>query len=347
MAKSFLDSLNKNVRSDALVPREAVSGRIYKSENWTLDSTYKYCPEYSDEVLLYVDDRKNIVAPSEKVYVTQGTNSDFIPFEIPRYYDGFDLRGTSIVIHFRNKNYYDDYSSPINVYYSEDKIRFGWLVDSRATIVDGIVSFEIEAAGTNSVGDIYEWRTKPSDCVSVLKSLQGNGPIAPDVSWVTELIERVNYVSQELSDLKDQISEFLGTPIVRTVNGVAPDENGNVNVAGGGTGTVTSVNGVSPDATGNISIDIPGGTVKSVNGTSPDSSGNVEVEATVDVDEVINALPQTVSLDFTNWDSGSFTETLSDGNVIAHTVTFDDSGNVVSVDGITITGMVTETTEAT
>lgn len=37
------------------------------------------------------------------------------------------------------------------------------------------------------------------------------------------------------------------------------------------------------------------------------------------------------TVDFTNWDNGSFTETLSDGSVIKYTVTFDDSGNPISI----------------
>lgn len=42
-------------------------------------------------------------------------------------------------------------------------------------------------------------------------------------------------------------------------------------------GTVKSVNGVAPDESGNVAIEIPGGTVKTVNGTSPDENGNVEI----------------------------------------------------------------------
>lgn len=42
-------------------------------------------------------------------------------------------------------------------------------------------------------------------------------------------------------------------------------------------GTVKSVNGVAPDESGNVAIEITGGTVKTVNGTAPDQNGNVEI----------------------------------------------------------------------
>lgn len=58
------------------------------------------------------------------------------------------------------------------------------------------------------------------------------------------------------------------------------------------------------------------------------------------IEEIIAALPQTTALDFTNWDSGSFTETLSDGTTVTHDVTFDADGNPSAIGGIAISGVV-------
>lgn len=85
---------------------------------------------------------------------------------------------------------------------------------------------------------------------------------------------------------------------VRSVNGVMPDENGNVTIEVGGEGTVKSVNGVKPDEDGNVKIDTgTEGSVTSVNGVKPDEDGNVQIEvgsececeAATD-DEVVEAL---------------------------------------------------------
>lgn len=48
------------------------------------------------------------------------------------------------------------------------------------------------------------------------------------------------------------------------------------------------------------------------------------------------AQPAVSGIDFSNFDSGSFTETV-DGNTVTHAVTFDSEGRPVTIDGISIT----------
>lgn len=55
---------------------------------------------------------------------------------------------------------------------------------------------------------------------------------------------------------------------VNTVNGVYPDEDGNVKIE-----TAKTVNGVAPDKNGNVKIDV----VKTINGSAPDKNGNFEI----------------------------------------------------------------------
>lgn len=77
------------------------------------------------------------------------------------------------------------------------------------------------------------------------------------------------------------------------------------------------------------------GTVTSVNGVHPDESGNVQIDVGVTVEEVLEAMPTVSAIDFSNFENGSFTETV-DGETITHDVTFDDSGRPVSIDDVTI-----------
>lgn len=56
------------------------------------------------------------------------------------------------------------------------------------------------------------------------------------------------------------------------------------------------------------------------------------------VEPDIGGPDSTVSnIDFSNFDNGTWTETLSDGTQINHTVTFDSSGRVTAIDNVTIT----------
>jgi hypothetical protein len=84
-----------------------------------------------------------------------------------------------------------------------------------------------------------------------------------------------------------------GEGTVKTVNGIGPDENGNVELPAVEipevdlSGVVKSVNGTAPDENGNVAIEIPtpdiSGMVKSVNGVMPDENGNVTIEVSSDI----------------------------------------------------------------
>lgn len=63
-----------------------------------------------------------------------------------------------------------------------------------------------------------------------------------------------------------------GEGTVKSVNGVEPDEAGNIELVIP-KGTVTSINGVEPNAEGAVTINV----VKTVNGNGPDGSGNINV----------------------------------------------------------------------
>lgn len=60
----------------------------------------------------------------------------------------------------------------------------------------------------------------------------------------------------------------------------------------------------------------------------------------VDVNQVIDALPRTTALDFTNWSNGYIKETLVDGRVITIPVRFDVSGIPTTIGDIVITGVI-------
>lgn len=75
-----------------------------------------------------------------------------------------------------------------------------------------------------------------------------------------------------------------GEGTVKSVNGVEPDEAGNVELVIP-KGTVTSVNGVEPDAEGALTINV----VKTVNGNGPDGAGNINVSNKLELQYVSDA----------------------------------------------------------
>lgn len=210
----------------AVMSLEDESGMIaaYAGEDWTEDGNYVYYPDYADDNYSFVNDRKEVTISPKQINLTQENNSQFIPFEMNRYYDGFDLTTASLLIYFVNEDETGDYANPINVSYSSEKIRFGWLVDNRATAVPGKLRFEIHGVGRNSNEDDYLWKTRPCDTLEVLKSLSTKGVVEPDSTWITGFLTQVTekvsqaqqYANQAASsssnakNYANQASEYAG-----------------------------------------------------------------------------------------------------------------------------------------
>lgn len=119
------------------------------NETYTRLSQYNstWYPEYTDENTFTVTSTKNVITSQDHPNLSQETNSQYIPFVMPRFYDGIDLTNMTIQIHFVNANNDDFIANPVNVEASENHIRFGWLVDERATVAAGKLQFEIKIFG--------------------------------------------------------------------------------------------------------------------------------------------------------------------------------------------------------
>lgn len=164
------------------------------SETFSRSSNYVWYNDFLDEQFSTVSATKEVTVDSNQINITQENNSQVIPFEMPRYYDGVDLMKMTIQIHYVNANKAENYTAPVNVSYSDTKIRFYWLVSDYATVKDGTLQFEIMATGAITVPNTgetinYLWRTKPNDQLVVLKSLTGTGMTDPTGDdWYTSFL---------------------------------------------------------------------------------------------------------------------------------------------------------------
>ena len=206
-SKNSIEKLSTEHIDKSIMPTVlAEKGIDTLQEDFTRSDKYEWYNNYSDENFSIVDDNKNISVNEKQLNLTQEVNSQFIPFELSRYYDGIDLMEMSFRVHYVNAEGGEHYSTPINVTYSENKIRFGWLVDNYATAIEGDLTFEIVANGTNEKGQNYIWKTRPNGKVNILKSLSGNGVIKPDEDWYTQFVTlidgKVNEARQAAKEAK-------------------------------------------------------------------------------------------------------------------------------------------------
>lgn len=181
---------------------------LYSESGWSEDRThYRWFENYRDDNYSIVNDEKNIALNSKQVNISQEENSQFIPFEMARYYDGIDLMNAIISVHYTRSDGQHASSKVVNVTYNSEKIRFAWLVDGSATGAAGKMKFEIRAEG--SISDNkgktygYVWKTKTNENLNVLQSLCGTdcgGTISIDESWVQEIVESVaTKVAEEIA----------------------------------------------------------------------------------------------------------------------------------------------------
>ena len=162
--------------------------------NWQQHNGYVRYSAFSDDNISIVNDTKDIALDPKQFNITQEENSQYIPFEMPRYYDGFDLVNTILSIHYNTKNGRHGASKPVNVTFNDEKIRFGWLIDAGATLDVGTLEFEIHAYGTvtgsDGISRAYTWKTKSNKNLNVLQSMCDCEDVVNNIddSWVQELV---------------------------------------------------------------------------------------------------------------------------------------------------------------
>ena len=175
--------------------------------SWVQDSRYTYYPQFSDDNISAINDKKEITLNDKQFNISQEENSQYIPFEMPRKYDGFDLVDTVLSIHYTRNSGEHGSDKPVNVTYNDDKIRFAWLVDADATAEVGKLKFEIHAYGTitgsDGISKGYVWKTANNGNLNVLKSLCDCEDVINkiDDSWMQELITDISTKIAE--DIKD------------------------------------------------------------------------------------------------------------------------------------------------
>lgn len=155
---------------------------------------------YTDDMIFTVDkDTKQLEVITNQPLVSGENKSQFIRFEMPRYYDGVDLSTKSIQIIYITESGFSDINAAVCVERNDESLRFGWLVPGAASYDVGVLSFSIEF-----VGNDYVLKTRATE-LEVYDGLNG-GEIIPEPeeqNWYIELQQRCDYVLNQASDAKD------------------------------------------------------------------------------------------------------------------------------------------------
>ena len=216
MPISFKDS-KKQLLSDKVAAVRAAPVKIATApvmtiaevpEGFTVSDKYPQYEKYEDNTMSYIDSERRISVDNSQINLTQETNSQLIPFQMPRYTEGIDLMDMTLQIHFVNSENRENYVTPVNVSYNDTTIRFAWLVDDSATYISGKLDFEIIAVGENEKGERYVWKSRSNGNLIVEKSLSADGVTEPTVALYEYLLAQIDVLNQELTDFKSGDSIF-------------------------------------------------------------------------------------------------------------------------------------------
>lgn len=130
---------------------------------------YDHSNSYSDDMIFEVSkEDKSISVIRKQTLISGERNSQYIAFQMPRYYDGIDLSEKNIEVIYATETGISDINKVINVRRNEEYLLFGWVVPGGALQDPGTLSFCIEFAG-----DEYVMKTMPVE-VEVLDGMNGS-----------------------------------------------------------------------------------------------------------------------------------------------------------------------------
>lgn len=200
---SFKDSKKLATTANSAELTSIAELAVDTEEVYTQLNGYESYPMYRDNKYSSVDNNKNITMDISQINITQESNSQYIPFEMPRFYDGIDLSTMTISIRYADRlGGTGNECNVVNVEVSDSHIRFGWLIDDKLTAIAGDYIFEIRAVG--KVGNLtYAWSTRPNGRINVLQGIDAN-VLKPDGTsendwngWYTKYeVTMSNYVDQ-------------------------------------------------------------------------------------------------------------------------------------------------------
>ena len=196
----------------AATAEEIATYDMRSSSGIEYNQKYPVYDVFEDSEISVINANKGMTVSSSQLNLTEERNSQYIPFSMPRYSDGYDLsNGIVWIITDASKGDPEAEQEvypvqPINVYVDKNKLYFGWLVDGYITRRAATINFEIHVHGQvqgikdgQEVVSGYVWKTKPSvlkvsESKFNIDNLVTDHLIQKNENWLDDIV--VNVVGQ-------------------------------------------------------------------------------------------------------------------------------------------------------
>lgn len=186
------------------------------------NETYEVTKSEAEPHIVIGKDR-NITVPSQlsRIAIENDKDIQTVTFDMPRYWDGIDMRGFAIYINYRLPNGTLGTYLPLDVVadpIDDTILHFDWTIHSYMTQVSGSISFLITARKADDTGKLkYQWSSALSSGLSVGEGMD-IGTVAPDDTADDILTQILNMVQISESDLNAVLNGVM------PIEGVEPDE---------------------------------------------------------------------------------------------------------------------------
>lgn len=161
------------------------------TDTWIKSDKYTDYPIYHDEQYAYIEGR-TIGDINSQVSVQGESYSQYISFMMDRYYDGVDITTKSIWIHYELVDGSGSESSPINVYYNDNSVRFGWIIPDQATQQAGDIKIGVWVTGTAPNTKNYLLKTETKIYTIKNGLVPGSGITQPDQNWFEQFVSQMD-----------------------------------------------------------------------------------------------------------------------------------------------------------
>ena len=136
-----------------------------------------------DDIQFIIDNDLRIVSIPDRgivAGVTGDKNVNRINFQMPRYYNGFDMSEFTTKVNYVNANGNMNYYTVTDLTVENDTILFTWLIDSDAVAYSGVVVFAVNMIKMTDSKISQSFNTSNKGRMTVLDGIQVDEYVTPE-----------------------------------------------------------------------------------------------------------------------------------------------------------------------
>lgn len=185
------------------------------SETYEYIEGYDHDNSYVDGLIFNVDPKTKIISKlKDQTLIAGEAMSQYIAFNIPRYFDGIDLSGKNIEVLYISPDNFSDVNTVINAERNDDTLAFGWVVPGEALTSPGTLAFSIQFSGEK-----YKLKTRTIE-LEIYDGMKSTDilPEPLEQEWYVKLQEEFEDLKKRGADYKKRLAVVISEKGVETAS---------------------------------------------------------------------------------------------------------------------------------